>query len=160
MTSQVKLKGKFNEEEALKIFKQIVNGLNVIVINGVIHRDLKTANILIKDGTVKIADFGFCEFVREVKGKHLKYNVGSPLYMSPEAYRKSTYSHKSDIWAAGIILYEMLLGDQPFKGIDYETLIRTIASGEIYNTINVSGFTKMLLSRMLSLDVQRRIDIG
>jgi serine/threonine protein kinase len=80
--------------------------------------------------------------------------------MSPEAYRKSMYSYKSEIWAVGVILYEMLLGDQPFRGIDYESLVKTIGSGEIYNTIAVTGFTKMLLSRMLSIDIERRIDIN
>jgi serine/threonine protein kinase len=49
--------------------------------------------------------------------------------MSPEAYRKSIYSYKSEIWAVGIILYEMLLGEQPFRGIDYDSLVKTIASG-------------------------------
>lgn len=127
---------------------------------GVLHRDLKTANILLKDGVAKIADFGFCDFIHDQKGKHLKYNVGSPLYMSPEAYRKSIYSYKSEIWGAGIILYEMVLGEQPFKGIDYDSLVRSVASGAIYNTLAVSGFMKMLLSRMLSIDIGRRIDIG
>jgi serine/threonine protein kinase len=48
--------------------------------------------------------------------------------MSPEAYKKTQYSDKSDCWAAGVILYEMLIGDTPFKGIDYNTLMKQIAS--------------------------------
>lgn len=144
----------------MQYFRQIINGLSVSFAHGILHRDLKTANILISDGVAKLADFGFCDFIHEQKGKHLKYNVGSPLYMSPEAYRKSIYSYKSEIWGAGIILYEMLLGEQPFKGIDYDALIRSISSGAIYATINASGFVKMLLSRMLSIDLQRRIEIG
>lgn len=100
--------GPFKEEEALSIFKQIIKGLQHIHSKGVIHRDVKTANILLKKGVPKIADFGFAEFISERQGGG--YNVGSPLYMSPEAYRKSQYSDKSDTWAAGVILYEMLIG--------------------------------------------------
>ena len=92
----------------MKIFKQILQGLQHIHSKGVIHRDIKSANILLKKGTPKIADFGFAEFANERQGGG--YNVGSPLYMSPEAYRKSQYSEKRDCWAAGIILYEMLSG--------------------------------------------------
>jgi len=90
------------------VFKQIVKGLQHTHSKGVIHRDIKSANILLKKGQAKIADFGFAEFASERHGGG--YNVGSPLYMSPEAYQKSQYSEKSDCWAAGIILYEMLIG--------------------------------------------------
>ena len=65
----------------------------------------------------------------------MKYNVGSPLYMSPEAYKTSNYSEKSDVWAIGVILYEMILGKTPFKGIDYDTMVKSVASGEIYKHI-------------------------
>lgn len=140
------------EEEALRLFKQIIKGLQHIHSKGIIHRDIKSANIFIKNGVLKIADFGFCEFVSEKYGQQ-GYNVGSPLYMSPEAYKKTQYSEKSDCWAAGVILFEMLIGDTPFKGVDYNTLMKQIASAEIYKNLNVSGFTKMLISRMLSLDI-------
>jgi serine/threonine protein kinase len=54
--------GKLAEEEAMKLFSQIINGVNYIHSKGVIHRDLKSANILMKGNTIKIADFGFAEF--------------------------------------------------------------------------------------------------
>ena len=76
--------------------------------NLVIHRDLKPANILLNDGECKIADFGFCTFADSVEKSG--YNVGTPLYMSPEALKANIYSFKSDVWAIGIIFYEMLHG--------------------------------------------------
>lgn len=81
-----------------------------------IHRDLKTANILLRaDGEPVIIDFGFCEMIMG-KRPLVQYNVGSPAYMSPEAYGKSRYSEKSDIWALGVILHEMLTGKTPDNG--------------------------------------------
>ena len=59
-----------------------------------------------------IIDFGYCERVSTEK-KRLPYNVGSPAYMSPEAYNDSVYSEKSDIWALGVIFHEMLTGTIP-----------------------------------------------
>lgn len=76
--------------------------------------------------------------------------------MSPEAYKKSQYSYKSDMWAVGVILYEMLIGKQPFKGMDYNTLMKNIATADLYKDMNTSSFVKMLLSRLLSIDVDRR----
>jgi serine/threonine protein kinase len=78
--------------------------------------------------------------------------------MSPEAYKKTQYSEKSDCWAIGVILYEMLIGEQPFKGVDYNTLIKQVATADIYRNLKINSFTKMLLSRLLSIDVQRRAD--
>ena len=84
-----------------------------------IHRDLKTANILVKDnGDPVIIDFGYCEMIMGTKRPMIQYNVGSPSYMSPEAYGKSRYSEKSDIWALGMIYYEMITGRVLDDGIN------------------------------------------
>jgi serine/threonine protein kinase len=62
----------------------LAHGVNYIHSLGILHRDLKPSNILLKgDGTVRIADFGFCEFYRERTQAPKRFNVGSPLYMSP-----------------------------------------------------------------------------
>jgi hypothetical protein len=52
----------------------------------------------------------------------------------------------------------MLIGEQPFKGVDYNTLVKQVAAGDIYRNLNISSFTKMLLSRVLSIEVERRAD--
>ena len=81
----------------------------------IVHRDLKPANLLItEESMLKIADFGFGIKAHELT-KSNKYNVGSPLYMAPESLKKNEYSYKSDIWALGIIFYEMLLNDTPWR---------------------------------------------
>jgi serine/threonine-protein kinase ULK/ATG1 len=92
----------------------IVEGLVYTSEKGIIHRDIKPANILMRDSIAKICDFGFCGFLQGTDPKSTyimeNFSVGSPLYMSPEAYRNNQYSIKSDIWAVGITLYEMLIG--------------------------------------------------
>lgn len=119
------------------------------------HRDLKPTNILLKNGVPKIADFGFA--VPSNRSAQSFYNVGSPLYMSPEAYKKSEYSTSSDVWGLGVIFYEMLLGGTPFKGIDYDAMIGKVQSGELFRALAVSPLSRGLLEKMLSVPVQQRI---
>ena len=94
----------------MPIFRKIINGYCSIIDGLFIHRDLKTANIMLRENKDPvIIDFGYCEMIMG-KRPLIRYNVGSPSYMSPEAYESSRYSEKSDVWALGVILYEMLMG--------------------------------------------------
>lgn len=82
---------------------------------GVSHRDLKPENIFLNDGKIKIGDFGASK-------KNLTKNImnsttiGTPLYMSPQALKCLPYTSKNDIWALGVIFYEMLHGHTPWTG--------------------------------------------
>jgi serine/threonine protein kinase len=78
-------------------------GFISIAETGFLHRDLKPANILIKDKMIKIADFGFAK--RVTANTKESVNVGSPLYMSPEALQGNIYTIKNDIWSIGVIIY-------------------------------------------------------
>lgn len=69
---------------------------------------------MLKNSEVKIADFGFAMKASESK-KYSSYNVGSPIYMPPEALNDNRYSFKSDIWAIGVIFYELLTGKTPWR---------------------------------------------
>lgn len=102
------------EAEAINILRQIVDGYSEISSNRIIHRDLKPANILLKDNKIKIADFGFAMRASDSR-KYSSYNVGSPIYMPPEALNDNKYSYKSDIWAIGVIFFELLTGRTPWK---------------------------------------------
>ena len=81
-----------------------------------------------KNGKIKIADFGFATFCEKCLKKS-ELNVGSPYYMSPEALKENFYSFKSDIWAFGIIAYELIYNRQPWKDrvdeILYNKIINT-----------------------------------
>ena len=93
---------------------QILNGYVKMQSKGIIHRDLKPANIFMRDGEIKIADFGFAMKTADCK-KYSSYNVGSPVYMPPQALNQNKYSYKSDIWALGVIFYQMLTGKTPWR---------------------------------------------
>jgi serine/threonine protein kinase len=124
--------------------------------NGVTHRDLKPSNILIADGHPKITDFGFCDIAGSAKPK-MFYNVGSPSYMSPEAYMDNIYGEKSDVWAAGGILYEMLVGSTIDKGKKNITeLYEYLKAGRQFVPNGISPFSKTTLTECFKYDSRKR----
>ena len=97
--------------------KQMILGYRELYSLGLIHRDLKLSNLFITNGRVKLADFGFA--ISESKcNTSFTYNAGSPKYMSPESLRFNRYSFKSDVWAMGIMAYELVYGQAPWKDKD------------------------------------------
>ncbi|CAK58289.1 unnamed protein product (macronuclear) [Paramecium tetraurelia] len=119
---------KYNEQDAWKIMKQIIQGFRELVSNAIIHRDLKPANILSHEGVFKIADFGFAKYVDNFTNQLLRSCVGSPLYMAPQILARKPYSTKCDIWSLGVIFYEMVFTDVPWKGRDERDLLKNILS--------------------------------
>lgn len=125
--------------------KQIVEGFKELVKNGVIHRDMKPANVLNDAGVVKIADFGFAKYVENYASQLLKSCVGSPLYMAPQVLSRQQYSTKCDIWSLGIIFYEMLFFDVPWKGRDEDDLLYNIKTQKLQLKKDVSKMSSEIL---------------
>lgn len=101
----------------VEIMQQILSAISLAHQHRIIHRDLKPQNILInEDGVVKIADFGIAIALSETSITQTNTMLGSVHYLSPEQARGSMATHQSDIYAIGIILYEMLTGRVPFDG--------------------------------------------
>jgi len=106
-------------DEALRIARQVCDALAYCHEQGVFHRDIKPENIMIQDdGNIKIIDFGVAllEGARRVTWRGLTGTVGTPDYMSPEQLKGERGMAGSDIYAVGVILYEMLCGRTPFDG--------------------------------------------
>lgn len=103
----------FDENIIWKIFLDICLGVEYLHDNNIIHRDLKTSNILIDNNyRAYIGDFGVSKILN--KYPHTSTQIGTPFYMSPELFRKINYGKKVDIWSLGCILYEMVDLNQPF----------------------------------------------
>ncbi|MCA9571034.1 MAG: serine/threonine protein kinase, partial [Myxococcales bacterium] len=138
-------------DEALELFRGIVLGVGEAHRVGVVHRDLKTANVLLHHtsnaGVIpKVTDFGLVK-VFESSGTKSGVTMGTPEYMSPEQVRDSAkVDPRSDLWSLGVILYEMLTGDVPFDGDDML---------EIYNAIAKARFVPL---RELCPEAPRWVD--
>lgn len=113
----IKKRGPLPTRETIWIMKQLTSALMEAHKNGLIHRDIKSQNILIKDdGTVKLADFGIAILNNAIQLTFKDSVLGSVHYLAPELVKGEKSSMKSDIYSLGIVMYELLRGDVPFKG--------------------------------------------
>lgn len=104
-------------EETLNIVIQVAVGLAYAHEHGVVHRDIKPSNIMVlKDGQVKIADFGIARMTSSLLNTQTGKMMGSPLYMSPEQVLNRPADSRSDIFSLGTLLFQMLTGQLPFSG--------------------------------------------
>jgi Tol biopolymer transport system component len=175
--SQRTARGAIPLDEALPIAKQIAEALDAAHEQGIIHRDLKPANIKVRaDGTVKVLDFGLAKAMEPAAGSSpiMSHSptittpamtqagmlLGTAAYMSPEQARGRPVDKRADIWAFGVVVYELLTGDRLFKGEDVaETLAAVIT--EVPRLDNVPVRARSLLRRCLEKDARKRLrDIG
>ena len=154
-------KGSLKVRNALVIVSHIADAMAYLNKQDIIHRDLKPANILIHDHIAKVADFGLARMVND-STISLTEGVGTPLYMAPEVY-EGTYlenKFKCDVWSLGMILYEMIFGNLPWRGkseyMHFEE-IRT-KSLKFPKGHNVHKLVLDLIAKMLEKDPEERID--
>jgi len=171
-------KGPIQLDEALPIAKQLAEALEAAHEQGIIHRDLKPANIKLRDdGTVKVLDFGLAKAMEPLSAispaptssptltmpaqiAGVVMILGTAAYMSPEQANGRPADKRSDVWAFGCVLYEVLSGTRAFPGDDLsETLAAVIKSEPDWNALpaDIPANIRTLLRRCLLKEAQKRL---
>ncbi|MDP3719874.1 MAG: protein kinase [Acidobacteriota bacterium] len=170
-------RGPIPLDEALPIARQIAEALEAAHDHGIIHRDLKPANLKVRpDGTVKVLDFGLAKAVDPTAGSSATAMnsptlsihatqagiiLGTAAYMSPEQARAKSVDKRTDIWALGCVLFEMLTGQRAFPGDDAtDTIVAVVSKEPDWNALppGVSPSIRRLLRKSLEKDPKRRLD--
>jgi len=163
-------RGRLQVDEALRIARQIAEALEAAHEQGIIHRDLKPANIkLTRDGMVKVLDFGLAKLAlpgdalaavspSDTAGLRTGVGmlIGTPAYMSPEQARGEAVDKRTDIWAFGCLLYELVTGTQTFQGTTVADVISAVLQRDPLLSTIPSGI-EPLVRRCLEKNPRRRL---
>ncbi|XP_034510887.1 serine/threonine-protein kinase SIK1 isoform X2 [Ailuropoda melanoleuca] len=152
--------GHLSENEAREKFWQILSAVEYCHSRHIVHRDLKTENLLL-DGSmdIKLADFGFGNFYKS--GEPLSTWCGSPPYAAPEVFEGKEYEGPQlDIWSLGVVLYVLVCGSLPFDGPDLPALRQRVLEGRFRIPFFMSQDCETLIRRMLVVDPAKRITIA
>ena len=126
-------KGTVSLKQAVEIGVQVADGLAAAHERGIVHRDIKPENIMVrKDGIVQIMDFGLAKLraTRVTRLTREGSTVGTAGFMSPEQVQGQDVDHRSDIFSLGVLLYELITGELPFKGVHETALLYEIVNVE------------------------------
>ena len=149
----------FKEHEVLFILVQLCLALHHVHSKKMMHRDLKTANVLLtSSGIVKIGDFGFSRQYEDSLSKDVGTTFcGTPYYLSPELWKREPYSKKSEMWALGVVLYEIMALKRPFRANSMKELMNNIVTATYDPAPDVfSPQLRAIVAQLLTLDPAKR----
>lgn len=159
---------KLAPEKIVSIGIQLANALHYAHENGIVHRDIKPSNILLSnsDSMVKIADFGIARINNPDNAEQTQVGMmlGTPRYMSPEQVKGEKVDGRSDLFSVGVMLYQLLTGEKPFRGATMATLIREITDGTVPPLRSIdptlSPSLQHIVSKLLNKSPDKRFQTG
>ncbi|KAF8319044.1 kinase-like protein [Clavulina sp. PMI_390] len=151
---------QFSLRQAKFYAAEVLLALEYFHANGIIYRDLKLDNILLTlDGHVKVADYGLCK-EEMYYGQTTGTFCGTPEFMAPEILLEQRYGRAVDWWAFGVLMYEMLLGQSPFRGDDEDEIFDAILEDDPLYPVTMPRDAVSILQKLLTRDPNRRLGSG
>ncbi|THH31172.1 hypothetical protein EUX98_g3004 [Antrodiella citrinella] len=151
---------QFSLRQAKFYAAEVLLALEYFHANGIVYRDLKLDNILLTlDGHVKVADYGLCKEDMWFASTTSTF-CGTPEFMAPEILLEQRYGRAVDWWAFGVLMYEMLLGQSPFRGDDEDEIFDAILEDEPLYPITMPRDAVSVLQKLLTRDPARRLGSG
>ncbi len=150
-------RGPMTDAEVEDIAVQIGNGLREAHSSGIVHRDIKPSNLMLtRQGVLKIIDFGLAKLLETETHTRSGKVTGTAAYMSPEQAQGKAVDQRSDLWAVGVVLYEMLTGRLPFHGDSTPALLYAIVHQPPEPAKQMAGRWGAIVGRTLIKDPARR----
>lgn len=147
---------RFDISDIFRIMSQILGALAYSHQHGVVHRDIKPANIIVMDnGQIKITDFGIAHF----ESSDLTQTgmvIGTPNYMSPEQFTGNRVDGRSDLFCAGVILYQLITGENPFHGQTMATIMHKVLNVEPINPSELNLHISSALNNVIRKSIAKR----
>lgn len=151
---------QFTPQRAQYYAAEVLLALEYFHRNGIIYRDLKLDNILLTmEGHIKVADYGLCK-EDMWHGKTTGTFCGTPEFMAPEILLEQRYGRAVDWWAFGVLIYELLLGQSPFKGDDEDEIFDAILEDEPLYPIQMPRDSVSILQSLLTRNPAQRLGSG
>jgi serine/threonine protein kinase len=153
-------RGRLSVDEKLRVIVEVCRGLDFAHKRGVVHRDVKPANVrILANGNVKLVDFGIAR-LGESTLTQTGMLLGTPSYLAPEVVAGGRVDHRADMWAVGVMLYELLAGERPFQAPTFVGLVYRIvhepAAPLASGLLGISPALTEIVARTLEKDPARR----
>ena len=149
----------FNEVEASRMFKQIIEAVIYLHSHGIIHRDLSLANLLLTNNeSVKISDFGLATRMKDLKDQHFTM-CGTPNFISPEIATRNAHSFETDVWSLGSMLYTLLVGRPPFDTENIKSTLNKVVNVQFEIPNHLSGDAQDLIFNLLKKEPDKRLKL-